>query len=153
MLGGGNRMMSAERCNLLGNAIPCVLRTLTASATLVIGKNVGASSASICAAQSIEIGDDTIIGAGAMVIDTDFHERLGPLAWGEITPRICAPVKIGRGCFLGTRCIILKGVTIGDGAVIGAGAVVTKDVPKGATAAGNPARIVSSGSGTTLSFT
>jgi len=48
-------------------------------------------------------------------------------------------VIIGRGCFIGARAIILKGVTIGDCAVVGAGAVVTRDVPAGHLAAGNPA--------------
>lgn len=38
-------------------------------------------------------------------------------------------VVIEEGCWIGTRAIILKGVTIGRGSVIGAGAVVTKDVP------------------------
>jgi acetyltransferase-like isoleucine patch superfamily enzyme len=42
--------------------------------------------------------------------------------------------------FVGARAIILKGVTIGDRAVIGAGAVVSKDVPAGHIAAGNPAK-------------
>jgi acetyltransferase-like isoleucine patch superfamily enzyme len=36
----------------------------------------------------------------------------------------------------------LKGVTVGDRAVIGAGAVVTKDIPAGHVAAGNPARVI-----------
>lgn len=40
-----------------------------------------------------------------------------------------ADVVIESGCWIGTRAIILKGVTIGRGSVVGAGAVVTKDVP------------------------
>lgn len=54
------------------------------------------------------------------------------------------PISIGAGCFIGQRAIILGGVSIGDGARVGAGAVVTRDVPAGATAAGVPARIISS---------
>ena len=49
--------------------------------------------------------------------------------------------------WIGGGAIILPGVTIGDNAVIGAGSVVTRDVPVGATARGNPARIASKGSG------
>lgn len=141
-LEGENSFMSSPRCNPLGNAVPCVLRTMTATARIRVGRNVGMSSASICATVSVEVGDGTIIGAGAMIFDTDFHERIGEFEWGGITPRICKPISIGRGCFLGTRCIVMKGVTIGDGAVIGAGAVITKDVPAGATAVGNPMRII-----------
>jgi maltose O-acetyltransferase len=42
------------------------------------------------------------------------------------------PIVIKRGAWLGTRCIILGGVTIGEYAVIGAGAIISKDVPNGA---------------------
>lgn len=54
------------------------------------------------------------------------------------------PVHIGEDVWIGGGAIILPGVRIGDGAVIGAGSVVTRDVPAGATALGNPARIRSS---------
>lgn len=52
------------------------------------------------------------------------------------------PVTIGNDVWIGTRAMVLGGVTIGDGAVIGAGAIVTKDVPPFAIVAGVPARIV-----------
>ncbi len=51
------------------------------------------------------------------------------------------PVKIGNDVWIGTRAIILSGVTIGDGAVVGAGAVVSCDVPPYAIVVGNPARV------------
>jgi len=49
---------------------------------------------------------------------------------------------IGEGVWLGARCILMPGVTIGDKAIVGAGAVVTKDVPYGAVVGGVPARII-----------
>jgi serine O-acetyltransferase/putative colanic acid biosynthesis acetyltransferase WcaB len=49
---------------------------------------------------------------------------------------------IGDRVELGAGAIVIGGISIGDDARIGAGAVVTKDVPAGATAVGNPARIV-----------
>jgi acetyltransferase-like isoleucine patch superfamily enzyme len=51
-------------------------------------------------------------------------------------------VVIGNDVWVGTRAIILHGVTIGDGAVVGAGSVVTKDVPQHSIVAGNPARVI-----------
>ena len=53
--------------------------------------------------------------------------------------------RIGRDCFVGGRAMILPGVSVGDGCVIGAGAVVTRDLPPGSVAAGNPARVLRSG--------
>ena len=49
---------------------------------------------------------------------------------------------IGNDVWLGQRCLIRAGVTIGDGAVVGMGAVVTRDVPPYAIVGGNPARII-----------
>jgi acetyltransferase-like isoleucine patch superfamily enzyme len=51
-------------------------------------------------------------------------------------------VVIGNDVWLGDRCTILSGVSIGNGAVVAANATVTKDVPPYAVVAGNPARIV-----------
>ena len=50
------------------------------------------------------------------------------------------PVTIGNDVWIGTKAVILDGISIGDGAIIAAGAVVTKDVPSGAIVAGVPAR-------------
>ena len=50
------------------------------------------------------------------------------------------PVTIGSDVWIGGGVTILPGVTIGDRAVIGAGSVVTRDVPAGVLAAGNPCR-------------
>ena len=58
---------------------------------------------------------------------------------GEI---ICEEVVIEDGVFVGVNSVILPGVRIGRNSVIGAGSVVTKDIPSGSVAAGNPARVI-----------
>ena len=141
-LGSGVALDSAIRSNRLGGFSPCVLRTVTPTASIRLGDRVGLSNSVIVAGDSIEIGEDTIIGSGVMILDNDFHAMGTGFSWLSECSKNSRPIKIGRGCFIGSRSMILKGVTLGDRAVIGAGAVVTKDVPAYSMAAGNPARIV-----------
>jgi maltose O-acetyltransferase len=51
-------------------------------------------------------------------------------------------VTIGDGAWLASGVIVLPGVTVGADAVIGAGSVVTKDMPAGHLAFGNPCRVI-----------
>ena len=53
-----------------------------------------------------------------------------------------AAVHIGKNCWIGAGALIMPGVTIGDNTVIGAGSVVTKDIPAGVIAVGNPCRVM-----------
>ena len=53
---------------------------------------------------------------------------------------------LGRNVLVGAGAKVLGGFTVGDGATVGSNAVVTKPVPAGATAVGNPARIMEAGS-------
>jgi acetyltransferase-like isoleucine patch superfamily enzyme len=132
VLGEGVCIGSSVRANPLGIPQPSALRALNRGAQLILGPRVGMSGSVLCAGHYIEIGEGTILGAGAMVVDNDFHQPVGATG--------ARPVKIGRGVFIAARAIILKGVNVGDGALIGAGAVVTKDVPAFHVAVGNPAR-------------
>lgn len=129
------------RYNTIGSFQPVTLKTVTYEATITIGRNVGISSCTISAAERIVIDDDVLIGAGCLIADSDFH----PIAYEDRDipeKTLNAPIHICAGAFIGARSIVLKGVTIGRGAVIGAGSVVTRDVPPGVIAAGNPARVV-----------
>lgn len=90
----------------------------------------------------LEIGDNVMMGPD-VVIMTNSHKfsRIDiPMnAQGSAVPR---KVRIDNDVWIGTRVIILPGVTIGSGAIIGAGAVVTKDVPKMAIVGGCPAKVI-----------
>ncbi len=52
------------------------------------------------------------------------------------------PVTIGNNVWIGGDTVINPGVTIGDNTVIGAGSVVTKEIPSGVVAVGNPCRVL-----------
>jgi maltose O-acetyltransferase len=87
---------------------------------------------------AVSIGDKTQIGPAVQILAADHPrdpaERTAGLEFGR-------PIRIGRNVWIGGGAIILPGVTIGDDALIGAGSVVTRDVPAGAVAVGNPARV------------
>ena len=142
VLGDGVRIASSVRANPLACFQPSALRAMAPGAQLILGPNVGISATVLCAGASIEVGEGTIMGSGAMVLDHDFHRPLGEWGWADEHQTNARPVKIGRGVFVGARAIILKGVTVGDRAVIGAAAVVTCDVPPRHLAVGNPARVI-----------
>ncbi|SAY46906.1 sugar O-acetyltransferase [Komagataeibacter rhaeticus] len=85
----------------------------------------------------VRIGDGTQIGPGVQILTAD-HPRDPELRRKMLESG--RPVTIGRNVWIGGGAIILPGITIGDHAIIGAGSIVTRDVPSGVTAAGNPAR-------------
>lgn len=86
----------------------------------------------------VDIGDGTQIGPGVQILTADHPREAAERAAGIEFGR---PIVIGFNVWIGGGALILPGVTIGDDAIVGAGAVVTRDVPAGATAVGNPARI------------
>jgi maltose O-acetyltransferase len=73
---------------------------------------------------SIVIEDHVSVGHQVMFL-TKKRDAAGELAEGPAT----APVRICEGVWLGARCIVMPGVTIGAGSVIGASVVVAEDVP------------------------
>ena len=87
----------------------------------------------------IYIGDCTMLGPN-VVIATAGHPLNPELRSRGLQYNL--PVHIGRNCWLGAGVIVMPGVTIGDDTVIGAGSVVTKDIPSGVVAVGNPCRVL-----------
>ncbi len=126
-------------------ARPCTLAAIRDGAVIEIGDDVGMSGATLVAATGIFVGPRTLIGAEAMILDSDFHPLDPRLRRSHPTNGArSSPVRIGSDVFIGARATILKGVSIGDGAVIAAAAVVTKDVAAGAIVGGNPAKVIGS---------
>ena len=88
---------------------------------------------------NIYVGDDTLIGPN-VTIATAAHP-IDP-ALRRQAYQYNKPVRIGSNCWIGAGAILLPGVTVGDNTVIGAGSVVTKDIPAGVVAVGNPCRVL-----------
>jgi acetyltransferase-like isoleucine patch superfamily enzyme len=89
----------------------------------------------------LAIGARCAIAGHVIIRDRDSH-RLGSADDQFDLTESLAPVTIGDHVWIGSRAMVLKGVTIGEGAVIAAGAVVTRDVPPMTLVGGNPARVI-----------
>ncbi len=89
----------------------------------------------------IRIGNDVSFGPEVMILTTT-HDIKSGSPGRRAVDQFVLPVRIGNGAWLGARCTILPGVTVGDGAVVAAGSMVTQDVPPNTMVAGIPARVV-----------
>lgn len=115
------------------------------NAILSIGSNSGITSTAIYCAEKIEIGNYVNIGAGCLVMDTNFHSTNWEIRMDrekDIINAKTAPVKIDDFVFIGARSIICKGVHIGEKSLVAAGSVVVKDIPAGELWEGNPAKFI-----------
>lgn len=96
----------------------------------------------------VRIGDGCAIAPRVQFLTAghpvDAAERIERDADGRFARAwaINRPITVGRDCWIGAGVIVLGGVTIGDGTTIGAGSVVTRDIPAGVVAAGNPCRVI-----------
>ena len=87
----------------------------------------------------VKFGDNVFIGPNC-----GFYTAIHPI---EPKQRISAleaakPISIGSNVWFGGNVVVLPGVTIGDNSVIGAGSVVTKSIPAGVVAVGNPCKVL-----------
>jgi acetyltransferase-like isoleucine patch superfamily enzyme len=89
-------------------------------------------------ANSITIGAHVLLAPNVFI--TDHAHNHAPGRRHDEQGIRSAPVVIGDDAWIGTRAVILAGVTVGAGAIVGAGAVVTKNVEPNAIVAGVPAR-------------
>ena|SRR5690242_9501630 len=107
-----------------------------------VGRNCKVSSHTfVC--EGVIIEDNVFVGHGVTFINDRYPHATN--AAGELQTESDWKVEgtlVQRGASIGSGSTILCNVTVGENAIVGAGSVVTKDVPAGATVAGNPARIL-----------
>lgn len=109
--------------------------------------NLGYRPILIAARSKILIGDNVMFGPEVTIRGGNHRidivgKPMIAISDDEKRPEDDPGVIIGDDVWIGTRAIILAGVTIGRGAVIAAGALVTKDVPPYAIVGGNPAKLI-----------
>jgi len=116
-------------------------RNVTATISIGSGTWINNNFCAVADHSSIVIGSRCRIGPNVEILDSDFHglrvedRGLSRAEWAKA-------VSIGDDVFIGSNAKILKGVTIGSGSIIASGSIVTKDVPAGVIAGGNPARVI-----------
>lgn len=88
---------------------------------------------------AVTFGDNVFIGPNCA-----FYTAAHPLDAGQrrLGLEFARPISVGSDVWIGGNVVVLPGVTIGDGCIIGAGSVVTRDIPAGFLAFGNPCRVI-----------
>lgn len=107
---------------------------------ITVGKRFYANSGcTILDVAPVTIGDNVMLGTNVQILTAGhpIHAAVRNTAY-----EYGVPVTIGDNVWIGAGVIVLPGVHIGSNTVIGAGAVVTKDVPEGVLAAGNPCSVI-----------
>lgn len=135
---GDGKILIGDRCTVSSQPVATHF-VAGPGAVLDIRQDVAIGHGSAIAAyERVEIGEGTLIGPFAIIMDTNFHGNTGD----QSVHHDCRPVIIGRNCRIGSRVTITRGATIGDGAEVLAGSVVSSAIPAGACAAGARARVL-----------
>jgi len=149
IIGKGSVITGGGMINALGCNRGSCLR-VDSGATISIGELSGLSDVSIWARECITIGNYVTIGAETIINDSNSHclnymdrrsEHSKGVNWQKLNI-IKEPIVIEDDVFIGARCIINKGVTIGQRSVVAAGSVVTRSIPADEVWGGNPAKFI-----------
>jgi len=105
------------------------------AANLFLGEHVGLADTFILAYAPVTIGSNCSFSYRNMIV-TSSHD------FDDFSTAVAEPVTIGNNVWVTTNVTILPGVSIGDNSVIGAGSVVTRNIPSGVFAAGNPCKVI-----------
>ena len=138
----GDKIALGDGCLIGSNSWFMIPVADSPTPTIVIGNRVRMNQTQISAVSSVVIEDGVAIARGVYISDHSHgFDRPDVFIRDQPLDRI-APVRIGRGAWIGQNAIIMPGVTIGAGAVVGALSVVRDDVPARTVVAGIPARVI-----------
>lgn len=149
VIGDGLILTGGRFINPLGALRGSAIR-IDLGGSIAIGNNCCFSDLTIWSKDKIQIGDYVTIGAGTIINDSNNHclnylerreEHRKGVDWNKLNI-VKKPIVIGNDVFIGTHCIICKGVEIGDRSIIAAGSVVVKNIPPDEVWGGNPAKFL-----------
>jgi acetyltransferase-like isoleucine patch superfamily enzyme len=129
-----------SNCAKCGTGLRVGGRTIVTKKTF-LGNNVSFNGLIVGGTGEVHIGDNFHSGRDCLLI-TQVHNYEGTKIPYDET-YIVKDIIIEDNVWLGTRVIVLGGITIGEGAIIQAGSVVVKSIPKYAIAGGHPAKVFS----------
>jgi acetyltransferase-like isoleucine patch superfamily enzyme len=109
-----------------------------------LGRRVNVSYfCEIFSSNRVSVGENTLIAAYCYLMSGGAYDYESPVPMADQELFGSAgPLEVGPDCWLGAKCVVMDGASIGAGSVIGAGAVVTRPVPPRTVAVGVPARVV-----------
>lgn len=141
---GSNVLLNSRNRGYFGALYsPVKLFVDNEKALIKIGNNTRIHGSCIHAYRSIEVGNNCLIAANTIIVDSDGHEIFpSQISKRLITKKEGIPVVIEDNVWIGLNCVILKGVRIGEGSIIGAGSIVRESVPSFSVVMGNPAGVV-----------
>jgi acetyltransferase-like isoleucine patch superfamily enzyme len=135
-LTGTGMVRTGERFVVRGVVARCEI-SVSKNAEIRIGDRVFLNQGVVLSArQSIQIGDDSLIGDFSAIYDSNYHS-IDP-----DHPDVPRPVTIGKNVWLGSGVLVLPGCEIGDHTVVAARSVVRSSLPPRVLAAGNPAKVI-----------
>ena len=132
------RAKIARSLEELGFECPAIVDpTAIVSPSAVIGRGAFVGAGAVINAHA-GIGDHAIINTHATVEHDCSVGHFSHISPGTV---LCGAVKVGNGAHVGAACCVRQGVSIGNNTLVGMGSVVTKDLPDGCVAFGNPCKI------------
>lgn len=137
-----NQLSIGQNCVFENNLVFKYDSIWRKGSNIIIGGNVFIGhNTEFNISDKISIGDDCLIASNCKFIDHDhgFSVANKPIRLQE--PKI-SPIIIENNVWIGTSCIILKGVTIGSGSIIGAGSLVNRNIPPNEVWCGSPAKFL-----------
>ena len=147
-ISGASAIEIGANCVLGKHGILTVFNIQNDGLVISIGNNVNIGVGyHISAINSIEIGDDVLMGNYITIVDNSHGNSSDPNSRNispyqrEIFSK--GKVKIHNSVWIGDKVTICPGVEIGENSIVGANSVVTKDVPPNAVVGGIPAKVVS----------